>query len=321
MTPLPQPAVYIGIDVSKDKLDLAIDGQADVATFSNDAAGVAQLIERIRPMHPTLIVFEATGGYERAVLNAALDAQLPAARVQPSRVRHFAKAQGLLAKSDGIDARLLALYARCLQPAIFEKRSKKQAELDALLVLRRQLIDTRTAHTNQMQLADSSFARRTLAQLARKVHDQVKKVDKRIERLIDSDDNLSGRCDLLMSVPGIGKTTAATLAAQLPELGKADRRQICALVGLAPFDRDSGHWSGKRSIFGGRGAVRSVLYMATITAIRCNPVISDFARRLQNAGKLPKVVITACMRKLLTILNAMARDGQIWSPSCQLQTT
>jgi transposase len=320
MTPIPPPAVYIGIDVSKDKLDLAIDGQADVSTFSNDAAGIAQLIERIGAMHPTLIALEATGGYERAILNAALNAKLPIARVQPSRVRHFAKAQGLLAKSDGIDARLLAFYARCLQPAVCEKRSKKQTELDALLVLRRQLIDSRTAYNNQAQLAGSSFARQTLEKLARQVHDRVKRVDKKIERLIDFDDNLSGRCDLLMSVPGIGKTTAATLAAQLPELGKADRQQICALVGLAPYNRDSGQWSGKRSIFGGRGAIRSVLYMATITAIRCNPVISRFAERLQKAGKLPKVVITACMRKLLTILNAMARDGRTWSPRCQLQT-
>lgn len=321
MTHLPQPAVYVGIDVSKEKFDLAIDGQSEVWTFGSDAAGIAQLIERIRPMHPALIVLEATGGFERAVLRAALDARLPVARVQPSRVRHFAKAQGLLAKSDGIDARLLALYARCLQPAVCEKRSKKQAELDALLVLRRQLIDTRTAHSNQIQLADSSYARQTLAQLVRQIHDRVKKVDKRIERLIDSDEDLSGRCDLLMSVPGIGKTTAATLAAQLPELGKTDRRQICALVGLAPFNRDSGQWSGKRSIFGGRGAVRRTLYMATITAIRCNPVISAFAARLQKIGKLPKVVITACMRKLLTILNAIARDGRAWSPQCQLQNT
>jgi len=320
MTHLSQPAVYIGIDVSKDKLAVAIDAQTEVLTFSNDDAGAAQLIERIRPMSPALIVLEATGGYERAFLSAALDAQLPVARVQPSRVRHFALAQGLLAKSDCIDARLLAIYARCLQPAVSEKRSKKQAELDALLVLRRQLIDTRTAHTNQMKLADTSFARQTQAQLLRKINDQVKKVDKRIERLIDSDENLSGRCELLMSVPGIGKTTAATLAAQLPELGKADRQQICALVGLAPFDRDSGKWSGKRSIFGGRGAVRSVLYMAAVTAIRCNPVIIRFAQRLQKAGKQPKVVITACMRKLLTILNAIARDGQPWKPSCQLQT-
>jgi transposase len=315
------PLSYLGIDVSKGTLDLAVDGQADVFTFANNAAGVTQLIERMRQLRPKLIVVEATGGYERALLNAALEAALPIARVQPGRVRHFARAQGLLAKSDGIDAHLLALYARCLQPAVSEKRSKNQLELDALLVLRRQLIDTRTAHGNQLQMTDSPFVRATLAKLLRQIQDRIKQVEKRITRLIDSDEDLSGRRDLLLSVPGVGKTTAATLAAQLPELGKIDRCQISALVGVAPYNRDSGKSSGKRAIFAGRAAVRSVLYMATITAIRCNPVIRAFAERLQKAGKLPKVVITACMRKLLTMLNAMARDRLTWSPKCQLQTT
>jgi transposase len=310
---------YLGIDVSKDKLDLAIDGQQEIRTFANDAAGIVQLIECLRQLPPALIVVEATGGYERAVLNAALEVNLPIARVQPGRVRHFAKASGLLAKSDPIDARLLALYARCLQPAVSEKRSKNQVELNALLVLRRQLIDTRTAHANQIQIAGSAFVKQTLGKLLRQVHDQIKKVDKKITRLIDSDDDLAGRRDLLLSVPGVGKTTAATLAAQLPELGKIDRCRISALVGVAPYNRESGKWQGKRSIFAGRSAVRSVLYMATITAIRCNPTIRLFAERLKKAGKMPKVIITACMRKLLTILNAMARDAMIWSPKCQLQ--
>jgi len=315
------PLSHLGIDVSKDKLHLAVDGQADLFTLANDAAGITQLIERMRQLHPKLIVVEATGGYERALLNAALEAALPIARVQPGRVRHFAKALGLLAKTDEIDAPLLALYARCLQPAVSEKRSKNQVELDALLVLRRQLIDTRTAHGNQLQMADSPFVRATLAKLLRQIQDRIKQVEKRIARLIDSDEDLAGRRDLLLSVPGVGKTTAATLAAQLPELGKIDRCQISALVGVAPYNRDSGKWAGKRAIFAGRAAVRSVLYMATLTAIRCNPVIRAFAQRLQKAGKLPKVVITACMRKLLTMLNAMARDGLTWSPKCQLQTS
>ncbi len=310
---------FLGIDVAKDKFDLAVDGQADVVTFANDAVGIALLIQRLGPMRPRLIVVEATGGYERAILHAALEASLPIARVQPGRVRHFAKAQGLLAKSDAIDARLLALYARCIQPAVTEKRSKNQLELNALLVLRRQLIDTRTAHTNQLKMADSDFVHKTLAKLLRQIHDRIKQVEKRIARLIDSDDDLAGRRDLLLSVPGVGKTTAATLAAQLPELGKIDRCQISALVGVAPYDRDSGKWKGRRSIYAGRAAVRSVLYMATITAIRCNPTIRRFAERLKKAGKMPKVVITACMRKLLTILNAMARDSITWSPKCHLQ--
>jgi transposase len=319
VSPLPASNAYLGIDVSKDKLDLAVDGHNDVITFANDPAGIAALLQRVGATHPSLIVLEATGGYERAVLQAALDANLPIARVQPARVRHFAKAQGLLAKTDDIDARLLALYARCLQPAISEKRSQNQIELEALLVLRRQLIDARTAHSNQRRMSQSDLARQELDRFLRQIHDHIKKVDRHIARLIDSDDDLSGRRDLLRTVPGVGNTTAATLTAQLPELGKIDRRQICALVGVAPYDRQSGTWKGKRTIFAGRAAVRSVLYMATLTAIRCNPLISAFARRLQNAGKLPKVVITACMRKLLTMLNAMVRDNITWSPKCHLQ--
>jgi transposase len=315
------PGVYAGIDISKDKLDLAVEGQADVVTYTNDTAGITRVIKRLGQLHPALIVIEATGGYERTLLHAALDAALPIARVQPGRVRHFAKASGLLAKNDGIDARLLAVYARCIQPAVTEKRSKNQLELDALLVLRRQLIDTRTAHTNQRQIADSAFVKETLGKFLRQTHDQIKKVDKKIARLIDSDDDLAGRRDLLLSVPGVGAVTAATLAAQLPELGKVDRGEICALAGLAPYDNESGRFKGKRSIFGGRAAVRAVLYMAAITAMRCNQVIRIFAERLAKAGKRPKVVITACMRKLLTMLNAMARDKITWSPKCQLQTT
>lgn len=314
------PELYAGIDVSKDKLDLAIEGQAEIILFTNDAAGITQLIQRLEQLRPTLIVVEATGGYERTVLHAALDAALPIARVQAGRVRHFAKASGLLAKNDAIDAHLLAVYARCIQPAVTEKRSENQLELNALLVLRRQLIDARTAHTNQMQAADSAFVKNTLAKLLRQIDDRIKHVDKKIARLIDSDDDLAGKRDLLLSVPGVGAVTAATLAAQLPELGKLDRCQIWALAGLAPYDRDSGKYKGKRSIFGGRAAVRSVLYMAAITAIRCNQVIRTFAQRLQKAGKQPKVVITACMRKLLTMLNALARDKINWSPKCQLQT-
>jgi transposase len=321
MTSVSHASSYVGIDVSKDKLDLAIDGQSDVVTFANEAAGIASLIQRLQQLKPELIVVEATGGYERGVLHAALDATLPISRVQPGRVRHFARAQGLLAKSDGIDARLLAVYARCLQPAVTEKRSKNQLELDALLVLRRQLIDTRTAHTNQVQICDNAVVREQLNGLLRQIHDRVKKVDKYIARLIDSDDDLSGRRDLLQSVPGVGKTTAATLTAQLPELGKIDRCRISALVGVAPYDRESGNWKGRRSIFAGRSSVRHVLYMATITAIRCNPVIRGFAERLKKTGKPAKVIITACMRKLLTILNAMAREGRMWSPKCHLKTT
>lgn len=308
--------VFCGLDVSKDKLDLAVDGRRDpVETFANDPAGLARLVERLRPLAPTLVVLEATGGYERPALNALLDAGLAVARVQPGRVRHFARAAGLLAKTDAIDARLLARYARLLQPAVTPKRPANQEELAALLTCRRQLIDARTAHANQLDTAPASpFVRRTLADLLKKLQKQIDKLDAQVARLIDSDDDLSGRRDLLEGVPGIGPTAAATLAAQLPELGRLERRQVCALAGLAPYDDASGRRSGRRSIAGGRTEVRSVLYMAALAARRFNPVIRTFAERLAAAGKPAKVVIVACMRKLLTILNAMARDGRPWDP-------
>jgi transposase len=317
----PAAAVFVGIDVSKLKLDLAIDGQQHVQCFTNDEKGIAELVALLGKLAPQLIVVEATGGYERLVLRAALDADLPIARVQPGRVRHFAKAHGLLAKTDKIDARVLAMYARCLKPAISIKRTENQEELAALITLRRQLINARTAHNNQMEIAQSAFVRATLAKLLRQINDRIKQLDKKIEKLIDDDEDLSGRRDLLLSVPGVGKTTAATLAAQLPELGQIDRAKIAALVGVAPYNHDSGKHTGKRSIFAGRSAVRCVLYMATITAMRCNSVIKVFAERLRKAGKMPKVVITACMRKLLTILNAIARDEKPWSEKCLAQNT
>jgi len=310
--PLGSSAVFLGIDVAKDKLDLAGDGIDSAESFPNDARGIASLLNRLTALHPALIVLEATGGYERAILDATLDRNLPIARVQPARVRHFAQAAGLLAKNDAIDARLLAAYAQALQPAVAQKRSANQAELDALVVCRRQLINTRIAHRNQLQLAPSNFVRDTLKNVLRKLEQQIKRVDQEIDRLIDSDDDFSGKRDLLASVPGVGKTTAATLIAQLPELGQIDKRQICALVGVAPFDFQSGRFKGKRRIFAGRTAVRCVLYMATVTAMRCNPIIKAFAQRLKAAGKVTKIVIVACMRKLLTQLNAMLRDRRRW---------
>jgi transposase len=305
-------AVYLGIDIAKDKLDLAIDGADALETFVNDAVGIASLVERLASLRPTLVVLEATGGYERAILDAALDRNLPVARVQPARVRHLALAAGLLAKNDDIDAHTLASYARLLQPAVTQKRSENQAELDALVVCRRQLIDTRTAHHNQLELAPSKFVRNTLKNVLRKLEQEIKRIDRQIDRLIDSDDDLSGKRELLTSVPGVGDTTAATLIAQLPELGQLGHRQVSALVGVAPFCFDSGRFQGKRRIFAGRAEVRAVLYMATVTAIRCNPIIQAFADRLKAAGKAAKVIIVACMRKLLTKLNAMLRDHRRW---------
>lgn len=313
---------FIGIDVSKDKLDLAIDGQSDIRSFSNDDKGIAQLLALLQPMQPALVALEATGGYERKLLYQGLDGGLPMALVQPARVRHYAKAAGFLAKTDPLDAPVIASFARQLLPAITRRRSQNQEELDALLVCRRQLIATRTAHGNQIQITPSGFARQTLQRVLNQVQKQIDLLDKRITQIIDSDDDLKGLRDLLRTVPGIGPTTSATLVSQLPEIGTIDRCQISALVGVAPYNDDSGRHSGKRVIRAGRAEVRNVLYMATLAAMRCNAIIKRFAKRLHAAGKPGKVVVVACMHKLLTILNAMARDRRPWSvPKPALQTS
>lgn len=304
--------VFVGIDVAKDKLDVARSDSASILTVSNDAAGIGRILEQLGPIRPTLLVIEATGGLERAVLDALLDADLPIALANPGQVRHFAKGLGVRAKTDAIDARILAQYARLASPRLMQKRSKNQVELNALVTCRRQLIHVRTEQTNRRQTTSSPSARKAIDAVLRTVQRQIDSLDQQIERLIESDDDFHSIDKLLRSVPGVGAVLSSTLLADLSELGKTDRRQIGSLVGVAPFNRDSGQRSGTRSIRGGRASIRSVLYMSTITAMRYNPVIHAFAARLQEAGKANKVVITACMRKLLALLNAMIRDQLSW---------
>jgi len=321
----PMPPVFLGVDVSKNTLDLGIrrsdqpNAKNPVQAYPNDPDGVGRLVERIKELKPALIVVEATGGYENLLLDAALDAGLPISRVQPGRVRHFAKAMGLLAKTDSIDADLLALYAERLLPSVTHRRTSNQIELDDLLTCRRQLIAARTVHNNQIRLVTSGRARTAHHKLVVQIDKQVKQLDDHIAKLIDSDDDLSGTCKLLESVPGVGKTTSATLAADLPELGKTDHRKIASLVGVAPFNHDSGSHKGKRAASGGRTAVRNVLYMAATSAIRWNRNMADFAKRLTDAGKPYKVVLVACIHKLLKILNAILRDNKPWNEKLVLE--
>jgi transposase len=305
-------ALFVGIDVAKEKLDLARSDTDAILTVANDRDGVARLVESLRPTIPTTIVIEATGGLEQTVLNALLDADLPVALVNPGHVRHLARGLGILAKTDAIDARVLVEFARLASPRLTKKRSANQVELDALITCRRQLSRVRADQTNRRGATTSRSALKAIDAVLKTLDKQIEDLDRQIRKLIESDDDLDSIDKLLRSVPGVGNVLSSTLLAELGELGKTDRRQIGALVGLAPFNHDSGRLSGKRSIRGGRASVRSVLYMATITAIRCNPVIQKFARRLQQTGKLNKVVITACMHKLLALLNAMIRDNLQW---------
>ena len=309
---------FVGIDVSKDALDLARsdDAAARVERFANDAAGIAAVVKGLAAggtaAAVATVVVEATGGLERPLVDALLDAGLPVALVHPGRVRHFAKGLGLLAKTDRIDARVLARFGRLAAPRLAERRSANQAELQALVACRRQLTVTRVQQSNRLGATASKPARKAIEAVAKTLDKQVEKLDKQIRDLVDADDDFKHLDGLMQSVPGVGPTLSATLAAEMRELGDVDRRQVGALVGVAPFNADSGARAGKRSTRGGRVAVRCVLYMATVAAIRCNPVIRAFSDRLKEKCKVSKVRIVACMRKLLTLLNAMVRDGLTW---------
>jgi transposase len=318
--PCAPSSIFVGIDrggeachVAKDKLDVGRSDSADVVTLGNDATGIASLIASIKTLAPAVIVIEATGGLERAALNALLEAGLPVALVNPGHVRHFARGLGKLAKTDAVDARVLAEFARLASPRLSEKRSKNREELEALVTCRRQLLHVRTEQTNRRSSTASADARKAVDAVLKVLDKQIGELDRKIKRLVENDDDLDSLDKLLRGVPGVGAVLSATLLAELVELGRVGRQEIGALGGVAPYNCDSGRFKGKRSIRGGRACVRCVLYMAAVAAMRCNPVIKAFAGRLKAAGKLPKVIIVACMRKLLTLLNAMVRDNLAWS--------
>jgi transposase len=234
------------------------------------------------------------------------------ALVNPGHVRHFAKGMGKLAKTDAVDAKVLVEFARRAAPRLAKKRSKNRAELEALVTCRRQLTLVRTEQSNRRGATASPAARRSIDRVLKTLNKEIDALDEQIRKLIESDDDFGHFDKLLQSVPGVGPVLSSTLLAELMELGTCGRRQVGALVGVAPFNCDSGRFRGRRRIRGGRATVRSVLYMATIAAMRCNPVIRRFAQRLAGGAKLNKVIIVACMRKLLSILNAMIREGIAW---------
>jgi transposase len=304
--------LFVGIDVSKDTLDLGLSDRDQVQHLTHDAAGIARIVKLLVPLNPTTIVVEATGGLERALVAALLEAGLPVALVNPARVRKLAEGLGILAKTDPIDTRVLVKFAQLGAPRLSQKRSENHAELEALITCRRQLLHVRTEQSNRQHTTVSKLALRSIDAVLKTLDQQIEVLDGQIRRLIDSDDDFRNLDRRLRSVPGVGPVVSATLAAELPELGQSDRREIGALVGVAPFNHDSGRYRGKRFIRGGRASVRSVLYMGTITAMRCNPVIRAFASRLENSGKTAKQIIVACMRKLLCLINAMVRDSLTW---------
>ena len=303
---------FLGIDVSKTALDLARWGQKEVKQFANDADGIAAMVEMLSSETAvTLIVVEASGGFERAMVTELAAASLPIVVVNPTRVRNFARAKGQLAKTDKIDARMIADFGQAIRPEVRPLGTVEQQLIKALVTRRRQLIDMQTAEKNRRTSINPELLPRLqnhLDWLAAELAEIEEELNDWIAQNVHWREKRAG----LESVPGVGEVTAFTLLAELPELGTLSRQKIAALVGLAPFNRDSGRFRGRRHIFGGRSDVRSVLYMAALSGIRFNPVLKAFYDRLVAKGKLFKVAITACMRKLLTILNAIVRDETTW---------
>lgn len=302
----------VGVDVSKTTLDAAVRPSGERWSVSNDDAGIRELVKRLKPYPGALVVMEATGGYERAAAAAVSAAGFETAIVNPRQVRDFGRALGQLAKTDEIDADLLALFGERMKPAARPLADEERQVLQALSARHRQLIEMLTTEKNRLSMARAVSVQRSLKQHIAWLEKQLRDVDRELDETIKQSPIWRAKEDLLRSAPGVGRVTSTTLLADLPELGQLNRKQIAALVGVAPFACDSGRYRGKRVIWGGRAAVRRVLYMATLVATRFNPVIRDFYARLLAVGKPRKVALVACMRKLLTILNAMARDNVRW---------
>jgi transposase len=300
-----QPA--IGIDVAKQHLDAYLLPQGVQRRFGNTTQGIEQLVAFIKDAQPARIVVESTGGYERQVLYTALAKGLPVAMVNPRPVRDFAKALGLLAKTDAIDARVLARFAQQVPTRLTVLPSEQQQTLKELVTRRRQLVDQCTACRNQREHVKSPIVAQSIDRTITHLQTEIASVEADIQSIIDADEALKQRCDKLQETPGIGPATARVLVTELPELGHAPRKAIAALVGVAPFNQDSGNQRGQRHIKGGRPTVRRAMYMATLVATRHNPVIKQHYQHLLNQGKAKKVALVACMRKLLIHLNAIMR--------------
>jgi transposase len=312
------PEVFIGIDVSKDRLDVAVRPSGEHWSEPNGPTLSGAFVKRLRALSPTLIVVEATGGLEAVLVAELAQAQLPVVVVNPKRVRDFARASGQLAKTDQLDADGLAHFGEALRPPVRPLPSVETARLSGLVTRRRQVLDILTSERNRQRTVSGALRERIAKHIAW-LEAEVADLDKELHEFIDQNPAWHALDAILQSTPSIGPVTALTLIADLPELGQVDGQAIAALVGVAPMNRDSGHKRGKRRTQGGRAHVRSVLYMAALSASRFNPVIRAFYERLLKRGKEPKVALVACMRKLLVILNAMVKNQQPWRKANQAE--
>jgi transposase len=306
---------HVGLDVSKDRLDFAVYETGAHFDVANKPKLFPDIIAQLRKLQPKLIVLEPSGGYEQELLFALLTNGLPASLVNARQVHSFGVAVGHLAKTDRIDAALLARFAKTVQPAISEKTSQAQIILAELVHRRHAMMEMITAEKNRLQVARTRLTKEHVRKHIEWLQSQLKGLDRELKELIDSEQTWSELAALLESVPGIGPVASTTLLALLPELGRLNRKQVAALAGVAPFNHDSGKKQGQRHIWGGRAAVRTALYMCVVSGLRCNPVIKAFYARLTEKGKPAKVAIVACIRKLLIILNTLVRTKNTWNPA------
>jgi transposase len=306
---------FIGIDVSKAQLDVALRPDVHEFRLPNTAEGIASLVDRLKPLSPTLILLEATGGLEWAAAVALAEAKLPVRIVEPGRVRHFARSIGQHSKTDALDARVLAHYADAVRPEARELPDQETRDLQALLDRRRQLVAMRVSEQNRLKQGPTATVQTDLKAHIAYLCGQIKAMDQAVGKAIEAKGDWKLRDEILQSIPGVGPQTSRTLLGLLPELGKLTGKQVSALAGLAPRARDSGTIRGARTIFGGRAEVRTALYMASVSAMRFNPGLKAFYKRLRETGKAAKVALVALSRKLLTIANAMIRDMTHWTPT------
>jgi len=304
---------YVGIDVSKGTLDVAVHGQQEHWSFANDTSGISKAVSMLKELSPEIVALEATGGYEVPLAAELGISGVPTAVVNPRQIRDFARSAGILAKTDILDARIIARFAAKMEPAPRAVPDAEVQELGAIIARRRQVVEMLTAEKNRLGSAMKPVKPRIKAHIAW-LQKELEGINTSLQQKVKDSPIWREKDELLQSVPGVGPNLSITLLAEMPELGTPNRKKAAALIGVAPLNRDSGTLRGKRTTWGGRRTVRSALYMATLVATRHNPVIRDFYQRLCAEGKPKKVALTACMRKLLTILNAMLKNSTVWNP-------
>lgn len=303
---------FVGIDVAKDSMEVTVHEGNERWNFPNDEAGLAKLVTKMNKVSPCLIVLEATGGYERMVSAELQSKGFPVAVVNPRQIRDFARSAGILAKTDILDAKVISHFAAKMQPAPRILPTEAAKKLGSILIRRRQVVTMLTAEKNRLQQADPAVRKRVKKHVTW-LEKELKDINKELKQMVQDDPEWKKKDEIIQSVPGVGPNLSITILADFPELGILNRKQIAALGGVAPFNRDSGKMRGKRTIWGGRDIVRTATYMATFVAVRCNPLLKSFFDRLIAAGKPRKVALVACMRKLLCILNAMLKNRTTWN--------